>query len=207
MNGNQPPIKNVIFDLGIVLVGLDFSHMMTGLAALGVQDPQKALEQETSARLFRRFEIGQASVADIAAHVRGLSTQAPDDAAIFAAINAMILDFLPGHIAQLEALRGKYRLFLFSNTNALHHAHIHGLYRDRHGGNFDHHFEKAYYSHLLGRRKPDVESFAHIIDDAGIVAAETLFIDDVRENIQGAHRAGLQGLHLTPDKTILDLGL
>ncbi len=207
MNKKHPTIKNIIFDLGEVLLPLDFKRMHDALTALGVEDAKNKLGEEKISRLFRQFEIGQVAAADIAAHVRALSPRAPDDGAIFTAINAMLLDFPAERIAHLHSIKGKYRLFLFSNTNALHHDHFHRIYERQFGGSLNNHFEKAYYSHHLGQRKPDVSAFMHVIKDAGVIPAETLFIDDVLENTQGAAKAGLQTVYLTSGKTILDLGL
>jgi glucose-1-phosphatase len=68
-------------------------------------------------------------------------------------------------------------------------------------------FEKAYYSHVISQRKPDVAAFEYVINDSKLHAAETLFIDDALVNVEGARLAGLQAIHLTDGKTILDLGL
>ena len=75
------------------------------------------------------------------------------------------------------------------------------------GENFDDLFEKTWYSHLIKKRKPNTSAFKFIIAQSGIEAAEALFIDDAMINVEGAIKAGLQALHLSPGKAILDLGL
>ena len=66
-------------------------------------------------------------------------------------------------------------------------------------------FDKAYYSHLMGCRKPEKESYRMVLDENGLVPAETLFIDDTLPNIEGARAVGLQTIHLQSPKTIMDI--
>jgi putative hydrolase of the HAD superfamily len=126
---------------------------------------------------------------------------------VLAAWNVMLLDFPPERVELLKKLKSKYRIFLFSNTNHIHLQHFHQTFRQEFGSDLDDLFEKAYYSHLIKLRKPDVVAYEYVINDSGINAAETLFIDDAGVNVEGAQKAGLQGFHLTGGKTILDLGL
>jgi len=95
---------------------------------------------------------------------------------------------------------------LFSNTNALHVKELKQRYRDHFDNNdLDDHFERVYYSQLLGMRKPDVGAYHYIMEQNGLLGEETLFIDDALVNINGANAAGLRGYLLTPDKTIMDI--
>ena len=75
------------------------------------------------------------------------------------------------------------------------------------GKNFDSHFTRAYYSHTLQKRKPYPETYSYVINDAGMMEAETLFIDDSFANIEGADKAGLQTKLLLPEERIEMLGL
>jgi len=94
-----------------------------------------------------------------------------------------------------------YRIFLLSNINTIHLRDVYDILKLQHGlepADFDAIFERAYYSHLIGRRKPDVETFHFVCEDARIDCAETLFIDDNAQNVLGAQRAGLLSyLHAT----------
>ena len=69
----------------------------------------------------------------------------------------------------------------------------------------ENYFDKEYFSCRLGKRKPDPEAFKFILQDNHLTASETLFIDDTLRHVKGAQQAGLQGIHLTPDKSIFDL--
>ena len=94
---------------------------------------------------------------------------------------------------------------LCSNTNALHLAALQRRYIETFGsGAIDDHFEKTYYSHLLGMRKPDRASFEHILQENQLEREETLFVDDAIVNVEGAEQAGLKGLYLRPGISLLD---
>ncbi|WP_315819521.1 HAD-IA family hydrolase [Paraflavitalea speifideaquila] len=80
-------------------------------------------------------------------------------------------------------------------------------YSDSFGGNqLDSLFEKAWYSHSINRRKPDVQAFEYVLQDAQLAPHETLFIDDALVNVEGARAAGMQAYHLEPGKTVLEIG-
>ncbi len=72
---------------------------------------------------------------------------------------------------------------------------------------FEDHFTKAWYSHLLQKRKPYPETYLHVLNEGGLMAAETLFIDDAVANIEGAAKAGLQTKLLHAAERIENLGL
>ncbi len=201
------PVKNIIFDLGGVLADLDFDRGLAAFAALGIPEPKTTMGRPEDKQLFRQYETGKASSADVFAHIRALSSKAPTDGELAAAMNAMITGFPAERVVLLNALKPKFRLFLLSNINATHHAYVQELYTGLHGGRLDDHFEKAYYSHLVGRRKPDPAIFVHVIKDAGLNAKETLFVDDMPDNLRSAGLAGLQTAHVAPEITVLDLGL
>ena len=69
-------------------------------------------------------------------------------------------------------------------------------------GSVDHLFHKAYYSHEIGFRKPDVDAYRYIIAEKGLDAGQTLFIDDNKFNIEGAREAGLQTKLLLPGERV-----
>jgi putative hydrolase of the HAD superfamily len=152
------------------------------------------------------YEIGKITDEEFIIEVKKISGLSVNDEEILVAWNIMLLDFPPERIQLLNELKKHYRLFLFSNTNALHVVELKKRYRAAFNNNeLDDHFEKAYYSQILGMRKPDVEPFLQIIKENNLLPEETLFIDDALINIEGATAAGLKGYFLEPGKTILDI--
>ncbi|WP_165758913.1 HAD family hydrolase [Niastella yeongjuensis] len=200
-------MKSIIFDLGGVLLNLDVPKTSDAFKALGLTHIDELFRIGFATSFFRDYEMGTISDELFIEKAQQLSAPGTTKDQIIAAWNDMLLDFPAKRVEFLKKLQSKYRLYLFSNTNQIHLLHFHKAYREVYGSDMDNLFTKAYYSHLIKLRKPDVAAFEYVIKDSSVHAAETLFIDDALVNVEGAQKAGLQGLHLTGGKTILDLGL
>lgn len=201
-------IKNIIFDLGGVILPIDISRTTEAYRKLGLADIEQLFGHGHADSFFKEYEAGKISDQQFIDQVKKLVSDPVTDDVIIDAWNALLMDFPMERIDFLKVLQSRYRLFLFSNTNSIHHLAFHKNYQIISGGNnFDDLFEKAWYSHLIKMRKPDVSAFEFVINAANIDAAETLFIDDALVNVEGAMKAGLQTAYLSPGKTIFDLQL
>src|SRR4051812_44659469 len=194
------PVKNIIFDLGGVLLNLDVPKTSEAFKAIGLTYIDELFRIGFATSYFRDYEMGTISDEVFIQKAQQDSAPGTTAAQIIAAWNDMLLDFPAERVEFLKQLQSKYKLYLFSNTNQIHLLHFHKAYREVYGNNMDDLFIKAYYSHLIKLRKPDVPAFEYVIKDSGVHAAETLFIDDALVNVEGAIKAGLQGLHLTDGK-------
>lgn len=200
--------KNILLDLGGVLLNLNFGATEAAFAGLGLTDFNRHFSQFKSSPLFEDLETGAVDKQAFLTHFRKETGLQASDQEIITAWNAMLLDFPKERVNWLNRLSGRYRVFLFSNTNAFHHDAFQESFVQAYPGRpFDDYFERAYYSHILGKRKPYEEAYRHLLEDAGLLAQETIFIDDTLPNIEGARAAGLQAIHLEPGKTVLDLGI
>jgi FMN phosphatase YigB (HAD superfamily) len=191
-------IKNILFDFGNVILDLDIPATTYAFRALMADDAafETASRTHVQHRLFERYETGQISEAAFFEALRATADRPFTDAALREAWNAMLLG-LPAHrFGTLTALRPRYRLFMLSNTNATHIAWVHDYLLRTYGmRDFEQRFfDKVYYSHEIGHRKPDAAAFRFVLDDAGIAAHETLFVDDVPENTAAAASLGFQTL-------------
>ena len=198
-------VKNIIFDLGGVILNLDNQRTEDAFTALGVKNFREYFGHGFAADFFKDYEVGKIDDRQFIDSVRELTRVAASDRAIVDSWNALLLDFPAERIQLLKELRKNYRLFLFSNTNALHLAALQQIWVDTFTeGALEDYFEKTYYSHLLGMRKPDREPFDHILKENQLIGAETLFVDDAIVNVEGAEQAGLKGLFLRPGISLLD---
>jgi glucose-1-phosphatase len=200
-------IKNIIFDLGGVIINLDNRRTEEAFTALGVKNFRDYFGHGFAAAFFSDYEIGKISDQEFIGALRRLGglSQVPEQT-IVDGWNALLLDFPPERMRLISELRKTYRLFLFSNTNALHLAALRQIWSNSFGGDgsLDDYFEKTYYSHLMGMRKPDPESFGVILKENNLKGQETLFVDDAILNVEGAEQAGLKGLFLRPGISLLD---
>ncbi|MBS1749147.1 MAG: HAD family phosphatase [Bacteroidetes bacterium] len=201
-------IDNIIFDLGGVILTLDMPAAERNFSELGVKNYNELFRSGNVSSFFKDYEVGAIDSATFLFSLRQLAGLPLSDTALTNAWNSMLGIFPKERIDLLNRIKSKYRLFLFSNTNALHLDAFRKKYAETFNStSFDDHFEKAYYSQILKMRKPDVASYRHIIKEQNLDPARTLFVDDALPNIEGAIAAGLQGVHIKPGTTILDIGL
>lgn len=201
-------IKNIIFDLGGVILNLDFSITERAFRDLGVTQFSNMFTQHHSNDLFVQLETGRISEPEFYEAFRKGTGVNLSNETIKKAWNALLLDFREPTLEWLEKNRSRYRIFLFSNTNQIHHDAFIAAYKAKTGkADFDAFFEKAYYSQHIGMRKPDPAPFLQILQEQNLVPEETLFIDDTIKNIETAKSLGIKTVHLQWPQTVPELGL
>jgi glucose-1-phosphatase len=199
-------IKNIIFDLGGVILNIDYQLTNDAFTKLGVKNFNELYSQFKGSSLFNGLETGHVSTAEFLAEMHKHVPETVTDAQLTAAWNAMLLDFPLQRLQLLQQLRQHYSLYLLSNTNAIHLEEFNRLLQESRGiPSLSSFFDRAYYSHEMGQRKPDKAAYQIVLDENGLNAAETVFIDDLLPNIEGAKAAGLHTIHLESPKTILDI--
>lgn len=191
-------IKNIILDLGGVLINLDFQKLNESLKKLGLEN---AFSKTKQIDLFDKLEEGKISEEIFLIEFKNLTTKKHSNKEIIDAWNSILLDLPIERIELLKNLGKKYRLFLFSNTNSMHIKEVYNILNRTYGiRNLNPYFEKIYLSNELGIRKPKVEGFQKIITSHNLKLNETLFIDDSLQHISGAKEAGLQAELLDVEK-------
>lgn len=185
--------KNILLDLGAVLLNIDVNKLKPAFEDLGVKDFNLVQQQLTEANLFDDLETGKISPDAFCESIRTASNLPLKDSDIISAWNALLLDFREDTMHFLIQLNKHYKLFLLSNTNAIHLEQFYKQLDNQLGkSSLDFYFDKLYYSHLVGLRKPDAAIYHFVLKDAGITAEETLFIDDLELNISAAAALGFQ---------------
>ena len=179
-------IDTIIFDFGDVFINLDKEGSINALKKLGLTQWNDDLNQ-----LNLQFEKGQIDeenfLLGIQKHVPNASTDQ-----ISAAWNAVLLDFPLRRLEFLQKLSTKYRLFLLSNTDAIHIATFEKECGVSFYSDFYQCFEKVYFSFEIGMRKPDAEIFNYILNNHNLITNHTLFVDDKKENTDAALSLGFQ---------------
>ncbi len=192
--------------MGAVLIDIDYQQTAKAFEALGVSNFDQQFSQINASKLFEALEMGKISNDDFYAAMQAQMAGPADTTAIQHAWNAILKDFRMESMRFLEKIKSDYRLFLLSNTNAIHLEEVNAILRRQIGATeVDDYFEKAYYSHKVGMRKPNADIFEYVLADANIVAAETLFVDDTQMNIDTAHRLGFKTHLLLPNQQIESL--
>lgn len=197
-------IKNIIFDYGNVIFHIDFTKVQQAWKQLGINNADKFYGHREQDPVFNLLERGEISVEDFRNRIRELSGK-PEltDEQIDGAWNTIFLDIPKGNHELLKKVKEKYRTFLLSNINAIHYDYVHSYLQKEFGmANNDDLFEKVYYSHLVGKRKPDTEIFEQVLSENNLDPAETLFIDDSPQHLETAQKLGMQTYLMTAPDTI-----
>ena len=199
-------IKNLLLDLGGVVLNVDYHKMVDVFKEYGIMDFDKHFTQANQVEIIDKFEEGKCSIEEFRNGIRDLVKVDLTDAQIDKAWFSMILDLPKERIELIGLLKLKYNVYLFSNTNELHIELLKKRYEEEFGFDiFQMLFTKAYFSNEIKMRKPHPESFQWLLNDAEIKAEETLFIEDSPQHIEGAKKVGLNTYWLTGGETINDL--
>ena len=202
---NKDSIKHILFDLGGVLLNIDYSITERAFKDLGLTNFDEIYSQARQDGLFDDFEVGRISGDSFVSILRQKIVPETSPAAIADAWNAMLLDFPEERIGLLKDLSSNYALSLLSNTNDIHYKAFVKLFEEAHKRSFDTLFSSTYYSHQIGMRKPDKDVFLHILNREGIQPEEMLFIDDSIQHVEGAKKLDINTLFLEKGDDIISL--
>ncbi|MGC9374901.1 MAG: HAD family hydrolase [Bacteroidales bacterium] len=193
-------IKNIIFDLGNVIINIDSERTVNAMKEMGFDNFEESYTSLRQSGLFDFLERGLITPEKFHAELQAHFYKHVYAAKIDDAWNAMLLDFPKKRIKLLQNLKLKYRLFLLSNTNIIHYHKYNQDLKNQYGIELKSLFEKTYYSFDMGMRKPDLEVFKYVIKDSNLKPIETLFVDDSPENIESANKLGLKTLFINVSK-------
>jgi len=185
-------IKNIIFDFGDVFINLDKEIIFREMQKYG----RPTLTPELIA-LSNSFEVGHTSAE---AFIEGLQSFYPKATSldIIEIWNGMLLDFPDYRLEFIENLaeEKEYRLFLLSNTNALHIPHVTKIMGEAKFNRFKRSFEKFYLSHEIHLRKPNADIYEFVLEKNELRPSETFFVDDMVVNTESARKLGIKTWNL-----------
>jgi len=189
-------IKNIVFDLGGVIMGLDVPRTILAFEKLGITNIVNKTGHHYTNEIFYDFETGKVSENEFRSELRRVAGQDLTNNKIDMAWNEMILDIPLKKAKVLKQLSDKFNIFLLSNTNSIHKKKFESEFFDNADFDFNELFRKTFYSHIENVRKPDLEAYQNVLDSSNIIANESLFVDDSLENIKAAARVGYNTYHI-----------
>lgn len=192
-----PHIKNIVFDLGGVLCGLDAERCIRAFHQIGAEEVAVYVEEHRVEDLFLQSELGYITTQEFCEEVRRITQRPIDDEKIVWAWNELLTGITDERRQAVMELSKKYRLFVLSNTNDMHWKKWEASSLLPLKGEVfkDGVFEKCFLSYELHLAKPSREIFETVLQQADIKADETLFIDDSLKNCQAAEALGIHTYH------------
>jgi FMN phosphatase YigB (HAD superfamily) len=189
----------LLFDLGRVVLDIDFSRAIGCWAAHAGREPSEILARYVRGEAYRHHETGTISDADYFESLRASLGISITDAQFLEGWNAIFAGEMPGIAELLERAANHLPLYAFSNTNRPHVEHFSQVHADVLG-----HFREIYLSSTIGLRKPDQAAYDHVVGAIGVPASRILFFDDLAENIEGARAFGLMAVRVTSPTDVAD---
>ncbi len=194
-------ITSIIFDLGGVLLNIDYGRTRTAFEHLGVPNFSDLFSKAQQTELFSLFETGKITEIEFFHGVRTTAGIGCTDDEIRTAWNAMLLNFPPQRLEFLQNIKTRYRTYLLSNTNATHETAFLQIIQEENGiQSLNDYFNSVYFSHKIGYRKPDRDSFSYVLNENNLDANQTLFIDDSIQHVMRAKQLGIHSVHLDTSK-------
>jgi glucose-1-phosphatase len=199
-------IKNIIFDLGNVILNISYEASASAFAELGIVDFANIFSKASQNTMSDDIETGTVSEEIFLNYLLAKCNAGTTIQQVELAWNAIIVDFPIRRLQILQQLQLHYNLYLLSNTNSIHERCYHQLLMNQHGiptiGVF---FEKLYLSHRIGCRKPNPMAWQMILDNHKLNPEETLFLDDSPQHIAVAKSLGLHTIHVVDGMNMEDV--
>ncbi len=181
--------KTLIFDFGGVIININFALTYAAFSTLGIKDLETKFSQTQQSGFFDAFEKGEISPSEFRKEIKQFLQVDISDEDLDAAWNKMLLDIPAQRINWILKLKEKYQCILLSNTNQIHYNFYRTNLEKVFGyKKFSDLFDKTYFSHEIGMRKPDANIYKYVLDDLGLKPSELLFIDDTEKNIEAAKK-------------------
>ena len=188
---NTSATRALLFDIGGVLVDVDFARAFAAWSAYSRLPPEELGRRYRIDDFYARHERGEISSAEYFRHVADLLDLSATTDQIEAGWNAIFKGEIATTRALIEEAHQRFPCYAFTNTNASHMARWSRLYPGVVAA-----FDRVFVSHQIGLRKPEPAAFEYVCKATGIPAASFVFFDDLPENVQAAQRVGLRGVHV-----------
>jgi len=197
-------IKAIIFDLGAVILNINYQNTIDAFSKLGVKNASTFYSQKVQANLFNQIETGDITAEKFLTELQKETNNASANQ-VSKAWNDMLLDLPENRLAVIQSLKKEYSIYLLSNTNTIHIDAFKKKIGDVKWRKFCNLFNKMYLSHELGLRKPNAAIFEYILREQNLKPQEVFFIDDSPEHIEGANKLGVKTHHLKKGEEIATL--
>ncbi|MCM1293108.1 MAG: HAD family phosphatase [Bacteroides sp.] len=198
-------IKNLLFDLGGVIMNIRRRSCVEAFERLGMKDADTLLGEYEQSGVFAGIENGSLSPEQFHDEIRRIIGRDVTDKEIDDAFCAFLIGIPTNRLDALEEYHKHFRCYVLSNTNPIMwNSKIASEFRKQ-GHNIDYYFDGTVTSFEVKAMKPDPKIFEAVVEKYGIKPEETLFLDDSNANCEAAERIGFKTLHVAPGTEMYDL--
>jgi putative hydrolase of the HAD superfamily len=202
---NRPDVDFVIFDLGNVLIDIDYTQAMDLMKSALPTSMHDRVDHCYTADFHKAYEKGQISSAEFRQEFRNYFQTNWSDTEVDYYWNSL-LGTIPAYRLELvRKLKAQYQVGILSNTNEIHIDAVYAQLQSQHGmDNFDPLFDWVFYSHEMGLAKPNQDIYQQLLLELGTTANRVLFFDDLKANVDGAASLGIQAIQVVGPETLLN---
>ncbi len=191
-------VECLIFDLGGVLVDLDWERCVNQFVEIGVDNIDDILSTTHQKGFLLDYELGTISTEEFREKVRELSSKSPSDSEIDDALTALLVGFPKEKLDLLYELKKRYKVLMLSNTNKKSFEFIVEEFISKDGKQIEDYFDKCYLSYEMGLSKPSEEIYQAILQDFNLTPEACMFFDDSPVNVEAAKKLGFHAEVIAP---------
>lgn len=202
---NAPDADFLIFDLGNVIIDIDYKKALQGIKEEVSTELYDKVDAFYLTDFHKDYEVGRIDSAKFREEVRDYFQQDWSDEKVDELWNSLLLKIPSERLELISKLRDNFQVGVLSNTNLIHINAVNKILKQDHGlENFDPIFDWVFLSHEMGLSKPSAEIYEKMLVDLGTSGDRVIFFDDLIANVEGAKKVGIQAVHVTGPEVIFD---
>jgi epoxide hydrolase-like predicted phosphatase len=202
---NWPDVDYVIFDLGNVLIDIDYNRAMNLMKEALPKRLHQRVDTCYAAEFHKAYERGEMDSPSFRNAFRAYFEQTWSDSEVDYLWNSLLGELPAYRLDLVRRLKSTYQVGILSNTNEIHINAVHALLQSEHGmANFYPLFDRVFYSQEMGLAKPSRAIYQQLLLELGANPSRVLFFDDLLANVEGAAAVGIQAVQVTGPNTIFD---
>lgn len=199
-------VKVIVFDLGDVVINIDFMLTYKAFAAISGESLDSTLMKFEELEVFDKYEKGVFTDEEFVIFLQTNIAPKASDEEIINAWNAILLDIPPARINLMKSLQTKYETYILSNTSNIHIIEVNNILRKATGvSDLKQLVIKPFYSYEMGLRKPSKEIYDTMVAEIGCEPEEVVFVDDNEANVVSANAMGIKAILATKENSILEI--
>jgi putative hydrolase of the HAD superfamily len=195
----------LIFDLGNVIIDLDYRGSLNRIKQELPEATHRKVDSFYSTDFHREYEKGMIDSAQFRDEVRSYFEVDWADKKVDFLWKSLLVKIPKERLELIKKLRKTYQVGVLSNTNHIHILGVNEILKTDHElENFDPIFDWVFLSHEMGLAKPSIEIYDRLVNELHTTPDRVIFFDDMLANVNGAHEAGIQAIHVTGPEVIFE---